>query len=515
MKNKTKSFFKSKNLVIVAAVFLTGGFLLGRISKADRFFASASGTNNPAQQACGESEHADHGPEKSCSLENKPDQHGHQEHGSQDACGEEHTPQGSCADAQDSCGQESGSKDSSSQEHGHAGHGHGARSASLQELENISCEHDMVIVDCDHCRYEAGVLKVTQDVADPLLKTGLLKKIDRTKTINLTGQVKLDRTRTVEVVPTGGGRVEQVKKLLGEKVQKGDVLAVIHSDDLGQAKANFLEIQSTLQLAQTTYQREKELYEKKISSQAEYLSALNKLKAAEAAKAAVDKKLRLFGLDTKQIENINEEEKNGSFANLVLHAPQDGTIITQNLTVGQIVNTTESIYTIADLSNLWVWFDVYERDLAPLHEQMAKDKPLKATVEVKAFKTADFRGNVDFVGNIMDEHTRTVKMRIQVKNPENKLKPGMFADVRVAIPLEGQILAVPETAVMTDAGENFLFQHWKNDLWVRRDISIGTKYGNHVELISGVPQGTKIVTGGAFMLKSDILREKMGAGCAH
>jgi cobalt-zinc-cadmium efflux system membrane fusion protein len=182
--------------------------------------------------------------------------------------------------------------------------------------------------------------------------------------------------------------------------------------------------------------------------------------------------------------------------------------------VGQIVDTTESIYTVADLSNLWVWCDVYEKDLAILHEQTEKDNPLAALVKVKAFESVEFNGEVDFVGNLMDEHTRTVKIRIQVKNPDNKLRPGMFADVQIAVPLDGQMLAVPQTAVMADEGENFVFQHWKEDLWVRQDVAVGERYGDFVELLSGVPQGAKIVTGGAFMLKSDVLREKMGAGCA-
>lgn len=455
MNNKIVSLIiKNKIILIVAAVFLVGGFLLGRKSTLG---------NSPANTA-------DVG-----TLAHLEETHGSDEH---------------------------------------SDHGHAEEAVSLDELKNQTCEHDIGIVDCDECRFEVGVVKIDPAIAEPLIETGSVENVDRVKMLRFTGQVQLDRTKAVEVVPTGGGRVEQVEKFLGDKVQKGDVLAVIHSDDLGQAKANFLEIQSALELAETTFNREKDLYEKKISSQADYLAALNELKAAQASYAAVDKKLRLFGLDNEQIETIKEEEANGSFADLILRAPQAGTLITQNISVGQIVDTTQSVYSIADLSNLWVWCDVYEKDLAVLHEQTAKDKTLEAIVKVKAFESDKFAGEVDFVGNLMDEHTRTVKMRVQVKNPEHKLRPGMFADVQIAIGLDGQMLAIPQAAVMADAGENFVFQHWKNDLWVRRDVAIGGRYGNLVELLSGVPQGAKIVTGGAFMLKSDVLREKMGAGCA-
>jgi cobalt-zinc-cadmium efflux system membrane fusion protein len=384
---------------------------------------------------------------------------------------------------------------------------------SLSNLEKMMCEHGVGIIDCDNCRFEVGVVKIDQSI-DSLIETGLVQDIDRTKMLVLTGQIQLDRTRAVDVVSTGAGRVEAVEKLLGEKVQEGDILAVIHSADLGQVEADFLEVQAKLELTQATFRREEGLYEKKNTSQADYQNALNELKTAQASYAATEKRLRLFGLETEQIAGIKDEKENGDFSNLVLRAPQSGTIITQNISVGEMADTTKSLYTIADLSNLWVWCDVYENDLAILHEQFAQDKSLQAMVRVKAFESTAFNGVVDFVGNVMDEHTRTMKLRVQVKNPEGKLRPGMFADVEVMIPGQGRIAAVPRNAIMSDAGENFLFQHWKENLWVRRDVAVGSQYGNFVEILSGIPQGATIVTGGAFMLKSDILREKMGAGCA-
>jgi cobalt-zinc-cadmium efflux system membrane fusion protein len=384
---------------------------------------------------------------------------------------------------------------------------------SLSDLEGMMCEHGVGIIECDNCRFEVGVVKIDPTLAS-LIETGPVQEVDRTRVLTLTGQIQLDRTRAVELVPTGGGRVEEVRLLLGEKVRKGDVLAVIHSADLGQAKADFLEVQAKRELAEATFNREKDLYEKKISSEADYLGALNAFKAAQASYAAADKRLRLFDLSTEQIAGIKDEQQNGEFADLILRAPQSGTIITQNISVGKIVDTTESLYTIAELSNLWVWCDVYEADLAVLHEQFSQKRPLQATVRVRAFEPEVFNGVVDFVGNMMDEHTRTVKMRVQLKNPEGKLRPGMFVDVEVAIRESGRVAAVPLSAVMSDAGKDFVFQQWKNGLWVRRDVAVGNKYGSLVELLDGVSTGSKIVTGGAFMLKSDVLRKKMGAGCA-
>lgn len=384
----------------------------------------------------------------------------------------------------------------------------------LSSLEKAVCEHGVATVECDRCRFEVGVVKLQPSVAKALIETDVVKSVGQTKTLRLTGQVQLDRTKVVDIVPTGGGQVKRVEKMLGQNVAEGDVLAVIHSADLGQAKARFLEVQARLELATSTFEREKELYEKKVSSEADYLSASNELKAAQAYYAAAEKRLSLFGLDTGQINAIRNEKENGQFAELMLRSPQAGTIIAQNVSAGALVDTTESLYTIANLSNVWVWYDLYERDLAVLHEWLSSGETVVAKVRVKAFEAEVFNGVVDLIDSRVDEHTRTVKVRVQVSNDERKLKPGMFAEAEIYVPLKGNMTAIPSTAILSDEGESFVFQHWKDDLWVRRDVRPGRKLGGFTEVLNGLPTGATIVTRGAFMLKSDILREKMGAGCA-
>ncbi len=384
----------------------------------------------------------------------------------------------------------------------------------LSALEKVMCEHGVATIECESCRYEIGVVKLQPSLAKALVETTLVQDVERTKTLRLTGQVQLDKTRVVDVMPTGGGQVKLVEKLLGQDVAKGDVLAVIHSADLGQAKAQFLEVQARLELATSTFEREKELYERKISSKADYLSALNELKAAQAYYAAAERRLRLFGLGTEQISAIKSEKENSQFAELVLRAPQAGTIIAQNVSTGALVDTTESLYTIANLSNVWVWYDLYERDLAVLHDRLSSGESVVAKVRVKAFESEVFDGVVDLIGSQVDEHTRTIKVRVQVRNEERKLKPGMFAEAEISVPLKGNIMAVPSSAILSDEGKTFVFQRWKDDLWVRRDVRLGRNQGGFAEVLNGIPRGATIVTRGAFMFKSDILREKMGAGCA-
>jgi multidrug efflux pump subunit AcrA (membrane-fusion protein) len=176
------------------------------------------------------------------------------------------------------------------------------------------------------------------------------------------------------------------------------------------------------------------------------------------------------------------------------------------------VETSETLFTIADLSNLWVWCDLYGRDLAPVHDAIVAGKSFPATVHVEAYRDTAFPGSVDLVGSSLDAHTRTVKVRVQIENPDGRLRPGMFAEVEAQVPLGIYATLVPCTAVLSDAGETFVFQRWRDDLWIRRDVVVGRRQEDALEILSGLEEGTTVASGGAFMLKGELLRNKMGAG---
>ncbi len=401
------------------------------------------------------------------------------------------------------------------EEHDEAAHGDDLDAAiDLDSLEKLECEHGVRTVDCNGCRYELGVVKLKASTARALISTGTLQETARGETIRVTGQVKLDPTRTVEVSSAGGGAVIRSDRSIGDRVRQGDVLAVIRSSELGEAKAAYIEVVAKLRTATRTLERERGLYERKISSEADHLDALQEFQAAEGCLAAVERRLHLFGLDEAAIRSVMTEKHGGGFADIVLSAPRSGTIISQNVSEGRLVEAGQTLFTIADLSSLWVWCDVYPGDLAALHDGLSKRKRLDAVVRVSAFKDTPFPGTVDLIGSLVDEHTRTAKLRIQVRNEDGRLRPGMFVHAEIVIPAEGRSTVVPREAVLSDEGKHFVFQHWKDDLWVRRDVKLGARRARLVEIVAGLPRDARIVTGGAFMLKSDVLRGKMGAGCA-
>lgn len=493
--------------------------------------------------------------------------------------------------------QEAGGAKHDDRDHGdHDGHGHGeATQGNLppEEIEKAMCEHRVRTIDCNECRYELGVVKVDASLTDALTKTAVVRESTSGKTLRLTGEVQYDQTTVVDVLPAAPGRVVGVKVRLGQKVQAGDVLAVIHSGDFGEAKAAYLEAHTAaevasqekqrqlgisaslekllaaasggpamhvpaevmgewksklvnaiarLKQAKIVLEREKSLVAKQASSKAELEAAeremqtaqadysalleeiqlnikLDRLKAESAAKLAdarlnaAEQRLHLFGLDDEAIKAIPRMKDNGSFARLEVKAPRAGVITAQNATDGRYVENSQALYSIADTANVWVWADLYERDLGPLHERLAKGEEPQASVKVAAFDDA-FPGVVDLLDSAINETTRTVKVRVQVKNDDGRLRPGMFAAVEIPLIDGGKVAMAPRQAVLSDEGQTFAFVHWKEDLWLRRDVRVGQPRGDMVEILSGLSTGDRVVAGGGFMFKSDVLRAKMGAGCA-
>jgi cobalt-zinc-cadmium efflux system membrane fusion protein len=168
---------------------------------------------------------------------------------------------------------------------------------------------------------------------------------------------------------------------------------------------------------------------------------------------------------------------------------------------------------LADLATVWVWADIYEQDLPRLIEARVSG-PIPAQMFVRAFPEEPFPGRIDYIGATMEERTRTVKVRATVENERRLLRPGMFCEIRMGITGLEEALAIPRSALFSDEGRDFVFTHWKGDYYVRRPVRRGRDFFERVEILEGLEPKETIVAEGAFLLKSDILREKMGAGCA-
>lgn len=404
-------------------------------------------------------------------------------------------------------------------EAGHAGHGHGDEAGSdldrpVEELFAASCEHGVKTHACDECRYEVGVVRVPAKVVDGgLLHEAAPARRRVEAPVSLTGEVKLDERRVTHVSPRIEGAVRRVHASLGERVRRGQPIVELESVELGEAEGEYLAAQAALRLARASHERQERLRAERISSEKEYLAARQELEASEIrARSAGDKLVRL-GAGAADVARLSGAGRSAGGGTLVVRAPADGIVLDMHAVPGELVKHDESIVTVGDVSSVWVWADLHEDQLGRVLEAQ-RGGPLRAEIEVKAFPGEAFPGAVDFVGPTMDERTRTVKVRVAAANPGAKLRAGMFARVRLFLPGAEEALAVPRSAVLSDEGRDFVFVHHGGDYWVRRPVEVGRRWLDWVEVKGGLSGAETVAAEGSFLLKSDVLRSKMGAGCA-
>jgi cobalt-zinc-cadmium efflux system membrane fusion protein len=403
----------------------------------------------------------------------------------------------------------------------HAGHGQDAEAGKkasdldqpVEALFARSCEHGKKTFECDECRYEVGVSRVSRSMLDDgLVKTAVAARRKLDAPLPLTGEVRFDERRVTHLAPSTEARVRAVRVSLGQRVRAGEALVELESVALGEAQSQYLEARGALDLARRGAERAEALREERINSEREWLQARAERDAAELRLRAAREKLARLGLSPAEIEGLAARGGAGARGGLVLRAPAAGVVLEMHAVPGELVRPDQSILTVGDLSALWVWADLYEDQLARVAS--GARAALRAAVAVKAFPGELFPGTVDFVGPTMDERTRTVKVRIAVANPDGKLRTGMFAAVQLYLPGDEEALAVPRAAVLADEGRSFVFVHRQGEFFVRRPVEPGRATLDWVEVRRGLDGGETVATTGAFLLKSDVLRSKMGAGCA-
>jgi membrane fusion protein, heavy metal efflux system len=382
----------------------------------------------------------------------------------------------------------------------------------VAELFQLTCEHRTKTFECDECRYETGVVRVAPRLlAEGLVKTHRAGRERLRVPMELTGEVQFDERKVSHLSTQAGGVVRTVYVALGDRVKRGQALIEIESIAVGEAEGVYLEAQAALRLARRNHDRTAELRKEGIASERESFEAKQELEAAEIRVESALGRLTRMGMSEADARALSQASaKRGC---LVLRAPAGGTVLEMHGVPGEFAKAEESLMTIGDHSTVWVWADVYERDVARVSGKHL-ERRLTASVAVPAYPGEEYPGTVDLLSPAMEEASRTVKLRVRVENPAGRLLAGMFANVRVFLPENQEALTVPRAAVLEDAGRSFVFLHHHGEYYVRRPVEPGRSWQERVEIRRGLKGGESVIADGSFLMKSDVLRSKMGAGCA-
>jgi membrane fusion protein, heavy metal efflux system len=389
-----------------------------------------------------------------------------------------------------------------------------ARSDLDQPVEDLlaaSCEHGVKTYECPECRYETGfVLAPAALFTGGLMQTNTVSRERIQIPLQLTGEVRFDERRVTHVTSPVEGIVRQAAVALGERVKAGQPLVEIESVAVGEAEGVYLEAVAVQRLATRNFERLAALRDKAIASEKDYLQSQQELEAAQIRTEAALGRLTRLGMSPEDVAALRPA---AALGRMVLRAPASGTVLTLHAVPGEMTTSDEALATIGNNATVWVWADLYEGDIERIAQELRRGA-LAARIRVKAYPEVWFPGTVDFMSPLMEESSRTVKLRVEVQNSDGRLLAGMFATVEVFLPGNEAALVVPQAAILADEGRTFLFIHHHGDYYVRRPVTIGREWGDRAEVLRGLSGSEVVVGNGSFLMKSDVLRSKMGAGCA-
>lgn len=316
------------------------------------------------------------------------------------------------------------------------------------------------------------------------------------------GDVHFNDNKLAHVGSRVSGRIVEVQVNLGDKVQEGDSLAIIDSTELGTAQSEYLKAKANFLAQEKSYVRAKKLLEGKAISLGEYQEREAEYMTVRAEFKATGDRLLLLGLSETEVEHIGDEQIINS--KVPVRAPFAGTIVEKHATLGEVIDPAANLFTLADLSTLWVIADVPEKDI-PLIKS-----GLPVEIKVSPYPNDVFRGTVTYIGDRIDPSTRTVKVRTDVDNSLGKLKPEMFATIFITTGVVSDVLAIPGEAVQTDENKKIVFVDKGNGGFEKREVSLGRQVDSFYHVMDGVKAGERVVTKGSFLLKSEAEKGEIG-----
>jgi cobalt-zinc-cadmium efflux system membrane fusion protein len=349
---------------------------------------------------------------------------------------------------------------------------------------------------------EENAIHLGEDMLRDLrISTAVVSERPGARTVSVLGEVAADQSRYAEVAPPTGGQIVRVLVELNTPVRQGAPLAQLRSAELGRARADSLSAQARRELAQQTLERKRTLAAERIVATREVQEAEAAFRAAEADARAAVAALRALG--------VQDDGAGDDTSMFTLRSPIAGRVIDRHAILGQYADTTSPLFTVADLSRVWLIAQVFERDAVNLQPGSV------GHVTLAALPGREFDGRVTQIGRQVDAGSRTVPVRIELPNSDGVLRPGMSANARLEVAGETERILVVPAAALQRVGEQWLaFVPMTPQEFEMRPVGRGRDLGNDVEVVSGLKAGETVVVEGAFLLKAEA-EKRAGGGDEH
>ena len=334
------------------------------------------------------------------------------------------------------------------------------------------------------------------------LKLGVPTDSDIGTTHTVAARVEVDETRVTRVGSPVLGRISSILVTEGQQVQKGQVLALLNSTGLSDAQLGFLKAISSRQLAQRAVDRAQQLLKADVIGSAELQRRESELSEATAELDAARDQLILLGMTPESVEELRKTRTINSVARVI--APMDGTVLDRKVTLGQMIQPSDTVFEIAELSHVWLVADVPESNSNLLTNGLTVEAHLAAFPERKIF------GKLNFIGAALNPETRTVRARMDLPNPNGRFKPAMLASM-IFKDRATRRLIVPLSAVVREGNTENLFIETAPGSFRLVPVLLGEELEGQRILLDGIKPGQRIVLDGAFHLNNERRRLAIGS----
>lgn len=300
------------------------------------------------------------------------------------------------------------------------------------------------------------------------------------------------------------GRVQKVFVNIGDYVKTGQPLMQVEGLEIGEIQAGFLKAKANLDYVETAFNRQKSLLEQNVGSQKAFLEAQAEYAKALAEYRAEDKRIHSVGLlhEEISIDQLGEAE-NHSAGMLTIKSPIDGIIVERNVVIGQFVDAQTNAFRIINLSTVWIDGQIHENNLPKLQVNTGTIFTSSANPEEQ------FTGRVIYVGQVIDERTRTITIRARFTNSSGKLKPQMFGELVIPISPSASALIIPAEAIVKESNHDYVFVQTSDSTFEKRDVLTGTEQDGEIEIKEGLNEGEIVASNGVFYLKSELKKEEL------
>lgn len=336
----------------------------------------------------------------------------------------------------------------------------------------------------------------------------------RPESIQASGRITVNEEQTWRIGAVTNGRVVAILANAGDRVQRGQVLAWVHSHEVHESRAEYQKalaelarLKSSVSYAQRARDRARRLLELKAASVEQVEHAEAELRNTQAALGNAEVEVNRTRAHLVEFLDVPADETRTSAEDhdqIPVRAPAPGTLLARNVTPGTVVQPSNELFVVTDLATLWMIASVNEEHLAKLRSGLA------AQVEVQAFPGHAFPGRITKLGEELDATTRTLRVRIELPNRAGRLKPEMYATASIELGGSVPALYVPQEAVQEIGGRPAVFVRTAPGHFQARPVRTGRTLNGYIETTSGIQAGEEIATRGSFVLKSQLMKSTLG-----